>query len=119
MLREGGSRRPVKCFRMSRRLTVLAVLLLATVLLSTLAAGSTTALLYLLPALVFSWPLIARRYPGERRLLALAGAVPKRRPVPAAAPAVFTWPRATMPRGGLLIASSMAVRPPPLLPVAT
>lgn len=71
--------------------------------------------LCLLPALALALPLLLRRYPGERVLAGLAVA---RRP---------RWPRArasvsrsgrlftVAPHGGLLIARSLAVRPPPAL----
>jgi hypothetical protein len=71
------------------------------------------AVLCLLPALVLAIPLLARRYPGERVLLALRRVEPTR------------WPRARScvaprrrmvllaVRGGRLMGSSLAVRPPP------
>ncbi len=73
-----------------------------------------TGILCLLPALALAATLLAKRYPGERALARLAD--PKRR---------MRWerPRASAPRaaraftvaahGGLLIARSLAVRPPP------
>jgi hypothetical protein len=73
-----------------------------------------TGLLYLLPALTLALVLLARRYPGERALLALRGerrAVRRRRAplrVPTPRPAVLI-----LARGGLLLARSLAVRPPP------
>jgi hypothetical protein len=72
-----------------------------------------TGILFLLPALVLALVLFARRYPGERTLVRLS--TPRRsrwaRPranVPSAARAF-----AVAVHGGLLIASSLAVRPPP------
>jgi hypothetical protein len=76
------------------------------------------ALLYLLPPLLLIAALLLRRYPGERQLIALARArrKPRRRCI---APA---WsqsrPSALLPRGGKLIASSLAVRPPPVAAAA-
>jgi hypothetical protein len=75
-----------------------------------------SALAYLLPALMLGLALARRRYPGERRLLALIGA----RPAPprhrtATQTPTRGRPRAAMPRGGRLIAFSLAVRPPPAL----
>jgi hypothetical protein len=79
-----------------------------------------SGLLFLLPAFALALALLARRYPGERRLSAL-----RRRRAPA------RWPRprssvsiaARVPlfavRGGLLIARSLAVRPPPALRAAS
>ena len=78
-----------------------------------------TALLFLLPSFLLAAALFLRRYPGSRRLVALAlsrRTQRTRRQLPA------TWrgrPRARVPRGGLLIASSLAVRPPPPHSLAT
>jgi hypothetical protein len=73
-----------------------------------------TGILCLLPALALAATLLAQRYPGERTLARLAA--PKR-------PTSWERPRASVPRaarafavathGGLLIARSLAVRPPP------
>jgi len=73
------------------------------------------ALLCLLPAVALAMPLLARRYPGERALLALHGG---------AEPARWPRPRGRAPRGrralpaavrgGRLIGCSLAVRPPPV-----
>ncbi len=73
-----------------------------------------TGILCLLPALALAVALLARRYPGERTLARLGA--PRRR-------ARWARPRASVPRaartfavathGGLLIARSLAVRPPP------
>jgi hypothetical protein len=83
-------------------------------------AAVLSGLLYLLPALTLALVLFTRRYPGERSLLALR----HRRP-----PARWPRPSATAPagrrvslaavRGGLLIACSLAVRPPPAQPAAS
>jgi hypothetical protein len=72
------------------------------------------AIVYLLPALVLVVPLLARRYVGERALIARWG---KRH---------VSWTRRSSAavcrgvvlvaaRGGLLIGRSLAVRPPPAL----
>ena len=89
-----------------------------------LAAFSTTAvvvvavlgaaeLLHLMPLLVILLPLLGGRYVGEERLalLAAAGSRPTRR----LRPTRLVLPRAplALPRGGRLIATSLAVRPPP------
>jgi hypothetical protein len=79
------------------------------------AGGLGVGAAYLLPPLLLLLALAMRRYPGEQALLALMsqgdrrggrdrvdGATPKPRP------------RALVPRGGGLIASSLAVRPPPV-----
>jgi hypothetical protein len=72
------------------------------------------AILYLLPAFVLALPLLARRYPGERALIALRRTRP-----------VVRWarPRSSPParrrvvlafvRGGRLLGRQLAVRPPP------
>jgi hypothetical protein len=80
---------------------------------SGLLPGLVDALAYLLPPLLLLLALVARRYPGERTLLALiAGRRPPRRRACTRAGARIR-PRAMVPRGGALIASSLAVRPPP------
>jgi hypothetical protein len=76
------------------------------------------ALLCLLPAVALVVPLLARRYPGERMLVGYSRAKPIQ----------WSRPRSSSPggrrvvlaavRGGLLIGSSLAVRPPPS-PIAT
>ncbi len=77
------------------------------------------ALLCLLPALVVAIPLLARRFPGERALLALRRAEPPhwprpRRCAPPRRPVVLLTVR-----GGLLIGRSLAVRPPPVANAAS
>lgn len=71
--------------------------------------------LYLVPALLLAAPLATRRYPGEEALRALAAA-PRARRRPARLSA--SWPRPVfrlVPRGALLLATSLAGRPPPAL----
>jgi hypothetical protein len=70
------------------------------------------ALAYLFPALLLSLALVARRYPGERALLAL---VEQRLRGRSCAQATTRKPRpwAWFPHGGHLIAFSLAERPPP------
>jgi hypothetical protein len=75
-------------------------------------------LVMLAPALAFAVPLLAGRYVGERTITrvrsARAGAPTRRRrgavAVPRRRPSL-----ALVPRGGLLLASSLATRPPPAL----
>jgi hypothetical protein len=80
-----------------------------------------SGLLYLLPALTLALVLLARRYPGERTLLALRRRPPRvrwprpRSNAPLAPPVVVLL----IARGGLLIARSLAVRPPPALRAAS
>lgn len=75
--------------------------------------GSCAGLAHLLPFILVVVPLLAGRFPGEQRLARLAGLLPapRRRAMrtcPSARPA-----RCCVPRGGCLIASFLAVRPPP------
>ena len=76
--------------------------------------GFAEAISFLLPALVLLATLAARRYPGERALLAMIGERGGRRVRSPIAIAPRFRPRALVPRGGALIAASLAVRPPPL-----
>jgi hypothetical protein len=75
--------------------------------------GSATDLLYLAPALVLALPLVLGRFPGEERLAGLARS-PRAPTVRAAAriPAPRSYVR-VMQRGGRLVASALAKRPPP------
>ena len=84
------------------------------------AAGAALALtaldpnaLCLLPALALAAPLILRRYPGARTLVAFSSG--PRRSWQRARSSTARAARAVVltPRGGLLLARSLAVRPPP------
>jgi hypothetical protein len=89
-----------------------ALLVLAWMVAETLS-GSATGLLYVAPALVLALPLVLGRFPGEDRLAGLAGA--SRAPIARAAariPAPRSYVR-VMQRGGRLVASALAKRPPP------
>lgn len=76
--------------------------------------GVLTGILCLLPALALAATLLAKRYPGERTLARLTAPRCRSR---------WARPRASVPsaartlavaaHGGLLIARSLAVRPPP------
>jgi hypothetical protein len=75
--------------------------------------GSRTGLLYLAPALVLVLPLLLRRYVAEEQLIELAGrsaARPRRRVLRVVGPRSYAR---VMQRGGRLVASAMAKRPPP------
>jgi hypothetical protein len=75
--------------------------------------GMQTGLLYLAPALVLALPLILGRYVGEEQLVGLAGRArtrPRRRVSRIAGPRSYAR---VMQRGGRLVASGMAKRPPP------
>jgi hypothetical protein len=102
--------------RRPRRLLCLAGIALAAAAAYRIAPGSGQALAYLSPALLLLLALAARRYPGERALVALmaAHAGTRRRGLSDRPPRV-SGPRALLPRGGRLIAASLAVRPPPVL----
>lgn len=85
-----------------------------------LATGALVALdqsaLCLAPALALAAPLLLRRYPGERIVTVLArGRTGRRWTLPARAlrPRRRCVAAALTPRGGLLLACSLAVRPPP------
>ena len=71
-------------------------------------------MLLAVPALALALPLIAGRYVGEEHLARLAAAfvVARRRAAQALAP-TGGRPRHRLPRGGRLLAFSLAVRPPP------
>lgn len=83
-------------------------------------AGVHSDVLLIAPVLVFALPLLAGRYVGEEQLARLARAFDVRRGRPAVAlePAVRRTSRG-LPRGGRLIAASLAVRPPPARPRLT
>jgi hypothetical protein len=70
-------------------------------------------LLYLAPALALAAMLLLRRYPGERLLVALRrrSAMPRTRT--RARLRSPSHPVLRVPRGGLLMAFALAVRPPP------
>jgi hypothetical protein len=77
------------------------------------------AILYLLPAVALVIPLLARRYPGERVLVALRGKyyVPWSRPRSSAK--VRRDVVLVAAHGGLLIGRSIAGRAPPVLTLAS
>jgi hypothetical protein len=73
------------------------------------------ALLYLAPALILWALLTGDRYPGERILERVRRAASPVAAAPAPAPAARPArpPRRRMPRGGVLVAWSLAGRAPP------
>jgi hypothetical protein len=75
------------------------------------AAGLWEGMLYLLPALLLLAVLLARRYPGERLLLALAGRGVRRARVHVAR--ALHRIELPVPHGGRLLAVSLAGRAPP------
>jgi hypothetical protein len=68
------------------------------------------------PALAFALALLARRFPGERRLVALAARRRRRaaRRAPVRVTAAMRTPWAVAPRGGALLARALATWPPTL-----
>jgi hypothetical protein len=71
-------------------------------------------LLFMAPALAFALVLLARRFPGERQLNALAARRrPRRLRAPARVVATARAPWAVVPRGSALLARALATRPPP------
>jgi hypothetical protein len=77
------------------------------------------AVLYLAPAILLAIPLLARRYPGERALLALRRIERPRRPRPRSSVPSRRRVVLAAVRGGRLIGRSLAVRPPPALHAAS
>jgi hypothetical protein len=75
--------------------------------------GLGVGFMFLAPALVLALPLLGGRYVGADRLSRLARTRPRRTRTGASSRAApRTW-LLVPPRGGLLIAASLAVRPPP------
>lgn len=99
----------------SRHHRVLAVAAVASSLLVLVLAlaGHPELLAYAAPVLVLALPLAAGRYLGEERLERLRE-TPARRLLPVAALAGPRRGASRLPRGGRLIAHSMAERGPPL-----
>jgi hypothetical protein len=72
-----------------------------------------TTFLCLLPVLVLALPLLARRYPGERVLVALRAEEHVRWPHPRTSMAPRRAFTVAIASGGLLLGCGLAVRPPP------
>jgi hypothetical protein len=88
--------------------------ILAAVLLGAHCGLAIGDLLCLAPALVLAATLLACRYPGERLLVALAGSRGRRAArTRSVSQSPASRPASRVPRGGLLIAFALAVRPPP------
>jgi hypothetical protein len=106
---------------MARCRTWMPVVLLAVALAAFAAAlvvpGLETGVLFLSPAIVMLALLLSGHYVGEAQLRRLAIGWQQRSPRRArgARHSLPRRPRALMPRGGRLVATSLAVRPPPLL----
>ena len=88
-------------------------LVVASWLAAEVLTGCHSGLLYIAPALVLALPLLLGRYVGEQQLVELA----TRPPAPSRGRGVrVESPRSyarVMQRGGRLVASGMAKRPPP------
>ncbi len=96
--------------------------MVAAVALCVRGGASIDGLLCVAPALLLALALLGRRYPGERLLLAaLAGRSRhrRRRAQPSARRPSRGRGDGRVPRGGLLIAFALAVRPPPAAPAAS
>lgn len=79
--------------------------------------GAPIDLLLAAPVLLLALPLLAGRYVGEGQLARLAVRVRARRVAPRPRHTEASTGRAVsrrVPRGGTLLASSLAVRPPPV-----
>jgi len=77
------------------------------------------ALLCLLPAALIAIPLLVRRYPGERVLIALRRGARRTWARPRAQVRGGRRVRRAAVSGGALIARSLAKRPPPVLAPAS
>ena len=71
------------------------------------------SLLTLAPALLLAATLLLRRYPGERLLVSLRSRPARQRVRSHANAPAQSHPASRVPRGGLLMAFALAVRPPP------
>jgi len=71
------------------------------------------AILCLLPVATLAIPLLARRYPGERVLLALRRVDPRVWPRPRSSAMPRRGVVRSAVRGGRLMGFALAVRPPP------
>ena len=100
----------------SRPIVLLAFVASAILAFTVLGWIGASELLTLLPALLIGCLLLARRYPGERVLIAHHGRNRSRRAErPPKLSRLGHQVVLLSARGGLLIARSLAVRPPPLL----
>ncbi len=119
-LRGGGARHehgnvPGAVRTRANRCLPLAALLASVIALLACAASGIggVALLHFLPVLLLGCALLARRYPGESALLRWAREPATRRPRARSFASPRPRPAAHVPRGGLLMAFALAVRPPP------
>jgi hypothetical protein len=98
------------------------ILTVGVIALAALAAAALVVVdpnaLCLLPMLALALPLWLRRYPGERILAALSHPAADRTGQRPARARARRSPVLSVVRGGLLLACSLAVRPPPAPPPA-
>jgi hypothetical protein len=78
-----------------------------------LTVGLDPNVLCLVPALALALVLLTRRYPGERMLIEVRTRSCRHRARPSSDRAARPRVLVILARGGKLIASSLAVRPPP------
>jgi hypothetical protein len=100
-----------------QRLLLGAALVTSALLLAATVAGHAELLPYVAPLVLVFLPLLAGRYVGEERLERMRSGLrrrPRRAPRGVVPPA-RRRPAAALPRGGRLIAHSLAERPPPAL----
>jgi hypothetical protein len=90
-------------------------LLVAAWFVAAVLGGADTGLLYLAPALVLCAPLVVGRYVGEEQLAGLARRSARRAPRRSSRLRVPRSHVRVMERGGRLVASSLAKRPPPVV----
>jgi hypothetical protein len=79
------------------------------------ATGGHAGLLYLAPAVALVLPLALGCYVGEERIAALASTLRHERPHRSRSLPLPLGHRPIMRRGGRLVGSSLAKRPPPVL----
>lgn len=105
---------PMRLRRRTAAIAAVAALTIASLALVKLDPGAVCAL----PALVLPALLALRRYPGERILAVLSRACREPRRRPPSRGRFADRAEVVAPRGGLLLACSLAVRPPPDAPLA-
>jgi hypothetical protein len=100
-----------------QRLLVGAAVATSVLLLLASVAGHAELLLYAAPVLLIAVPLLGGHYVGEEHLERMGSAFrrPPLRAPRAEAPPALRSAVALLPRGGRLIAHSLAERPPPAL----
>jgi len=109
--RRSASRRALPASR--RWLAVVLCLAIGSAAAAALAAGD-AGVLGLAPALLIALLVCRRRYPGANLLVAMRSRALRRQPRRGLAPLAAAARALTVaPRGGLLLACSLAVRPPP------